>query len=145
MSINTEKVNNKKTYLSACWVGGRRKYFSAENMSALLKFATTALNYPSFKGIPIDRVDTNSLRSGGANALQLSGYSDLDIQKMGRWRRVNFKGYIREELYCLAQGVSNEMKQDFKFVNVAGKAYSELVDVTRTTVVNDYQPATEAT
>ena len=35
------------------------------------------------------------------------------------------------------------MKQDFKFVNVNGGAYSELVDVTRTTVVSDYQPATQ--
>ena len=37
------------------------------------------------------------------------------------------------------------MKQDFKFVNIAGGAYSKMVDVTLTTVVNDYQTATEAT
>ena len=41
--------------------------------------------------------------------------------------------------------MSNVMKQDFKIFNIAGGAYSELVDVTRTTVVNDYQPATEET
>ena len=35
------------------------------------------------------------------------------------------------------------MKQDFKFVNIAGGVYSELVDVTRTIVVSDYHPATE--
>ena len=35
------------------------------------------------------------------------------------------------------------MKQDFRFVNIAGGAYSEFVDVTRTTVVSDYQHATE--
>ena len=73
------KVSNKKTYLSAYWVGGRRKYINAENMSAALKFARTVLNYPSLKGIPIDRVDTHSLRSGGANALSLAVYSDRDI------------------------------------------------------------------
>ena len=55
-------------------------------MSAPLKFATTALNYPSLKGIPIDIVDTHSLRSGGANAQSLAGYSDRDIQKMGGCR-----------------------------------------------------------
>jgi hypothetical protein len=38
------------------------------------------------KGIPIDRIDTHSLRSGGANALSLARYSDTQIQKMGRWR-----------------------------------------------------------
>ena len=37
------------------------------------------------------------------------------------------------------------MKQDFKFVNISGGAYIELVDVTRTTVVSDYQPDTDAT
>ena len=36
------------------------------------------------------------------------------------------------------------MKQYFKSFNIAGGAYSELVDVTRTTVVSDYQPFTEA-
>ena len=50
-------------------------------MTAALKFATTELNYPSLKGIPIDIVDTRALRSGGANALLLTGYSDRGIQK----------------------------------------------------------------
>ena len=59
MSINPKKVRNKKTYLSEYWVGGRRKDLNAENMSAALKFSTTALNYPSLKGIPIDGVHTH--------------------------------------------------------------------------------------
>ena len=80
------KVKNKNTHLSAYWIEGKRKYLNSDNMSAALKFATTALNYPSLKGIPIDRVDTHSLRSGGANKLLLAGYSDRDIQKIGRWR-----------------------------------------------------------
>ena len=75
MRINPKKVSNKKTYLSAYWVGVRKKDLNAENMSAALKFATTALNYPSLKVIAIDRVDAHSLRSGGANALSLAGYS----------------------------------------------------------------------
>ena len=83
MRINPKKVSNKKTYLSAHWVGGRRKYLNADNMSASLKFATTALNYPSLKRIPIYRVDTNYLIYVGANALLLAGYSDRDIQKWG--------------------------------------------------------------
>ena len=81
-----KKLRNKKTYLLAYWVGGRRKYLSAENMSAVLKFATNELNYPSLKGIPVYIVDTNSLIPGGANALLIAGYSDRDIQKMGIWR-----------------------------------------------------------
>ena len=121
----------------------KRKYLNADNMSAALKFSTTALNYPYLKGIPIDIVDTHSLRSGGANALSLAGYSDRDIQKMGRWRGETFKEYIREELHCFAEGISTAMKQDFKFFNISGGSHSEFVDVTRTTVVSDYQSATE--
>ena len=68
---------------------GKRKDLNADNMSAALKFATTTLNYPSLKGIPIDIVDTHSLRSGGENALSLAGYSDRDIKK-GKMERVNF-------------------------------------------------------
>ena len=41
--------------------------------------------------------------------------------------------------------MSTAMKQDFKIFNIAVGAYIELVYVTRTTVVSDYQPATEAT
>ena len=121
---------------------GKGKYLNADNMSATLKCATTALNYPYLKGITIDRVDTHSLRSGGANALLLAVYSNRDIQKIGRWRGETFKEYIREELHFFVKGMSMAMNQDFKFVNIAGGAYSELVGVTRTTVVSDYQPAT---
>ena len=89
------KLSNKKTYLSSYWIGGRIKDLNAENMSAALKFSPTELNYSSLKGIPIDRVDTHSLRSGGANALLLAGYSDWGIQEMGRRRGETFNYYIR--------------------------------------------------
>ena len=89
-------MKNKKTYLSAYWVERKRKDINSENMSSALKFETTALNYPSLKGIPIDIVDTHSLISGGANSLSLVGYSNRDIQKMVIWRGETFKEYIRE-------------------------------------------------
>ena len=72
---------------------GKRKHLNADNMSAELKFTTTALNYQSLKWIRIDIADTNSLRLGGANELSLAGNSDRDIQKMGRWRWETFKEY----------------------------------------------------
>ncbi len=72
------------------------------------------------------RVDTHSLRSRGANALALSGYSDIQIQKMGRWKGATFKEYIREELACYSVGMSSKMKQNFKFVNISGTAYNNV-------------------
>jgi hypothetical protein len=88
--------------------------------------AAEALEYPTIKGIPIERVNFHSLRSGGANALALAGYSDTQIQKMGRWRGATFKEYVRNELACLLSGMSRDMKQKFGFVNVSGNAFSDI-------------------
>ena len=72
---------------------------------------------------------------GGANALALAGYSDTQIQKMGRWRGATFKEYIREELACYSKGMTRSMRRKFGFVNVAA---GNLVDITDTTVVTAY-------
>jgi hypothetical protein len=74
----------RKTLLSAFFHKGTRYDVCGEDISKGLKLAATILKYPSTRGIPIDWIDTHSLRSGGANALALSGYSDTQIQKMGR-------------------------------------------------------------
>ena len=84
-----------------------------------LKIAAVALNYES-RGIPVTRIDTHSLRAGGANALHLSGYADREIQKMGRWTSETFKEYIQEQLSSFTEGMSTKMRQRFNFVNVEG-------------------------
>ena len=61
-----------------------------------------------------------------ANALALSGYSNTQIQKMGRWKGATFREYIREELACYSAGMSLRMKQNFKFVNISGNAYNDV-------------------
>lgn len=121
-----------KTFLSAYWAEGLKYDVTAEDMSVALKQAATALAYPTVKGIPVERINTHSLRSGGANALALSGYTDTQIQKMGRWRGATFKEYIREELACYAAGMSTDMKRKFNFVNIAGNAFHEITD----TIIN---------
>ena len=105
---------------------GVRLDVTAENISRALKSAVAELQYPTCKGIPIKRINTHSLRSGGANALALAGYSDTQIQKMGRWRGATFKEYIREELACYATGMSKDMKRKFNFVNIARNAFTEI-------------------
>ncbi len=99
-----------------------------EDVSKAIKCAGLALEYPTTKGIPIARLDTHFLRSGGANALSLAGYSDTQIQKMGRWRGAMFKEYIREELACFLDGMSTSMKKQFEFINVAGNAFRKVTD-----------------
>ncbi len=98
----------------------------AENISRVLKLAAVELQYPTNKGIPIERINTHSLRSGGANALALAGHSDTQIQKMGSWQGATFKEYIREELACYATGMSKDMKQKINFVNIPGNAFMEI-------------------
>jgi hypothetical protein len=99
-----------------------------EHISAALKVAVRALAYPILKCIHIERINTHSLRSGGANALALSGYSDTQIQKMGHWRGATFKEYVRNELACFLSGMSSDMKKKFGFDNVASNAFSSITD-----------------
>ncbi len=63
-----------KTFLLAYYDGkGQCGDITNEDVSKALKAAATVLEYPTAKGIPINRIDTHSLQSGGANTLFLSG------------------------------------------------------------------------
>ncbi len=126
-----------KTFLSSYWTAGKRADVTAKNISRALKLAATELQYPTSKGIPITRINTHSLRSGGANALALAGYSDTQIQKMGRWRGATFKEYIREELACYACNMSRDMKRKFNFINIAGNAFTDIPDDALHIIEND--------
>ncbi len=90
-----ENTEDSSTFLLAYFVDGKRKDVTAEDVSKVLKYAAACLDYPGKKGIPVDRIDTHLLRCRGANALALAGYSDTQIQKMGRWKGKTFKEYIR--------------------------------------------------
>jgi hypothetical protein len=111
-----------------------------KNIRVTLKVAAAVLGYPN-RGFPVDRIKTHSLRSGGANALALAGYSDTQIQKMGRLKGATFKEYIPEELHTYSAGMSTNMKRKFRFVNIAGGAYH---DVTEETIARDYNVAASA-
>jgi hypothetical protein len=124
-----------KTYLSMYFEKGLEYNAMVEHIFKGLKMAAAALDYPLLKGIPIKRINTHSLCSGGANALALSGYSDMQIQKMGRWKGATFKEYVREELACFSTGMSTAMKAKFGFVNVSGRAFH---DVTSLAIASDY-------
>ena len=127
------------TLLSAFFVETRRFDVTDNDMRLSIKQAATLLQYPTNKMIPIERIDTHSFRSGGANALSLAGYSDREIQKMGRWRSATFKEYIREELHSFSDGMSTSMKRKFNFVNIAGGVFH---DVTSYIITQPYATAT---
>jgi hypothetical protein len=126
---------SSKMLLSAFFHQGTRYDVCGKDISKVLKLAATILKYRSTRGIPIKRINMHSLRSGGANALALSGYSDIQIKKMGHWKGATFKEYIRKELACYSAGMTTNMKRNFKFVNISGNAYH---DVTTKCVEEDY-------
>jgi hypothetical protein len=125
-----------KTFLSTYYPEPKKQSdITNEDITVALKRAANVLDYPIAKGIPIERIDTHSLQSKGANALSLAGFLDTQIQKMGRWRGATFKEYVREELACFSEGMSTRMKQKFHFVNVAGNS---MYDITENIITSKY-------
>ena len=125
-----ENGGTGNTWLSAYWEKGEsRRDVTDKDMRAGIKMAAQELDYPGRKGIPIERVDTHSLRIGGATVLALSGYTDTQIQKMGRWRSATFKEYVRSELAGYSTGMSKAMKKNFDFVHVVGDGHTIVTDM----------------
>jgi hypothetical protein len=91
-SFSCKNNADGKTFLSAFFSEGA--CYDVEDVSKALKMAAAILLYPITWGIPIECIDTHSLRSRGTNALALSGYSDTQILKMGWWKGTTFKEYI---------------------------------------------------
>ena len=133
---NRHRTNDANCFLSTYWdANDIKRDVTNRHISSGVKLAAAALNYPISRGIDIDKIDTHSLRAGGANALSLAGYSDTQIQKMGRWRGNTFKEYISDQLANASEGMSKAMSKTFKFVCVSGGI---LNDVTTTTLNTPY-------
>jgi hypothetical protein len=98
-----------KTFICAYWVDGQAYNITEDNISKALKRAAATLQYPLYQVISIKQIDTHSLRISGACALALNGFSEMHIQKMGRWRGDTFKEYVRKELHCFSDGMAKAM------------------------------------
>ena len=58
-------TSDRETFLAAYWdERGERKNVSDANVRTALKLGATVLRYPVARGIPIERIDTHSLRGG---------------------------------------------------------------------------------
>ena len=69
--------------ICSCWDEMGEGDVTDRDISFAVKFAAAMLDYPE-RGIPVERVDTNSLRAGGACTLKLAEYRDSTIIKQGR-------------------------------------------------------------
>lgn len=129
-------THDEDTYLSAYFdADGVRHDLQDKDIRNAVKAAATALNYPTQRNIPITKIDTHSLRIGGANALSLAGYSKQQIQKMGRWRGETFLEYVREGMAEYTVGMAEQMAKQFSFVSLEGGVFS---DVTEAVCQADY-------
>jgi hypothetical protein len=68
---------DSSTFLSAFFEKSARFDVTDKDIRCSLKQAAVALRYPEFNGIPIARIDTHSLRSGGANRM----FFGRDVEK----------------------------------------------------------------
>jgi hypothetical protein len=134
MHIREWSKEGEDTLLSAYFDSkGVRGDLRDRDVRTALKVAAGVLDYPAARGIPIDRIDTHSLRIGGANALSLAGYKKHEIQKMGRWRGETFLEYISDSLAEFSKGMSDKMAKNFGYVCLEGGAFTDVTD----TVVNE--------
>ena len=120
-------AKDPQAFLSAYFESpGTKLDVNDNDIRQALKVAAVAKDYESFRGIPTSRIDTHSLRAGGANALHLSGYSDREIMKMGRWRSATFMEYISEQLDSFTKGMYTNMRRQFNFVTVEGAVLRDI-------------------
>ena len=66
-------------------------------------------------GFGKDDIGLQSIRSGGAMAMFLSGVSEIIIKRVGRWKSDAFLEYIREQVDSFTIGVSQKMLENKKF------------------------------
>ena len=82
------------------------KVMSRPKLAEILKRAAVSC------GVPESRVATHSLRRGGASCYALSvsagaGYTELDIQRFGRWTSDGYKKYITSHAKMMQSGSAN--------------------------------------
>lgn len=122
-------TSNQDTPLYTYWDNGQKGQVTDQDIRDAIKLAALALDYPHTRGIPISQINTHSLRIGGACALALAGYSDTQIQKMGRWRGATFKEYVRENLSNYSEGMSKAMSEVHGFVCLDSAAFTDVTSL----------------
>ena len=85
-----QQIKNGLLYVRVIWEGKEIRYKN-NAMPKALKLAAIKLAYQEINVIYIKGIITHSLISGRDNALNLVGYKESDIEKMGWWWSETFK------------------------------------------------------
>ena len=112
---------SENAMICSYWDEMGRAGVTDRDISFAVKFAAAMLDYPK-RGIPVDRVDTHSLRAGGACVMKLAGYKDSTIIKRGIWspESITFLEYIQNQLSTFTEGMARKMSQIKTFTNMEG-------------------------
>lgn len=102
---------NGNAFLCTYYDEAGRGLVTNDQVSFTVKCAANCLKYEE-RGIPIDRVDTHSLRSGGVCALKLSGHDDVEIRNMGRWAPKSNTFLSRIKIFTNMEG--NTEREDLR-------------------------------
>ena len=76
--------SNETKRLCAYWDNVVRGDVMDRDMSFHIKLTAAKLGYPN-RNVPLDRIDTNSNRAGGACTIKLTRFYDESITRMVRW------------------------------------------------------------
>lgn len=126
LHIREHAGRREEAFLCSYWDDVGRGDITDGAIRYAIKHAARVLDYPA-RGIPIKRVDTHSLRSGGACALKLAGYGETEIKKMGRWAPESqaFLEYIQQQLSTFSAGMASAMSRVARFTNMEGATTAE--------------------
>ena len=83
----------------------------------LVKSTVSALHLEK-TGLDPNLVAAHSLRASGAMTLNLHGYIDTTITKMGCWTSLTFLQYIHNQIACLSRDISHKMSMELPFINI---------------------------
>ena len=72
------------------------------------------------RGILINRINIHSLRAGEACAMKLSGHTEDEIIKEGRWapKLTSFLEYIQQQLSTFSAGMAKKMSKIKRCTNM---------------------------
>lgn len=108
---------SEQTPICDCSIGNKWHSITQAEMKAKLRQTIRDMKLHR-SGLDPDIVGNHSLRSGGAMALKLHGYSDTEIQKYGRWKSNTWMMYIHNQIAHLSKGVAQRMSINIPFLNI---------------------------
>ncbi|KAL7544964.1 hypothetical protein ACHAWF_008332 [Thalassiosira exigua] len=116
-----QHTTTDRAFLCAYWDDIGLGSVTDGDIRFVVKYTAQALRYPDL-GKPVERIDTHSPRSGGVCALMLSGHSNVEVMKMGRWapKSTPFMEYIQQQLSTLTTGMVTAMSRIARFTNIEG-------------------------